>query len=54
MKGAAQLDKRSLKYIRVSQKERKYLKFLHKKALRRQSKNPSLPNPQHNRFVGWI
>ena len=50
---AEQLDKLSLKYVKLSPKTKAYAKHLHKRKLRRQAKTEDL-NPMPNRYDGWI
>lgn len=49
-----QIDKVSKTYCNLSQAEKKYAKRLHKRKMRRIRKNVNKPNPQHNRYCGWI
>ena len=49
-----QIDKLSKKYVKLSAKEIAYAKRVHKRHLRRIAKDIDKPNPQHNRYSGWI
>ncbi len=49
-----QLDKVSLTFVRITPAQKKYAKKLHKRLMRRIRKNINKPNPQHNRYTGWI
>ena len=49
-----QIDKLSKKYVKLSSREIKDAKRMHKRCLRRISKNIDAPNPQYNRYSGWI
>lgn len=49
-----QIDKLSKKYVKLSTKEIKFAKKVHKRYLRRISKDIDKPNPQSNRYSGWI
>jgi len=48
-----QLETGSLrKYI--PRKAAKFYKKWHARKMRRKAKNPENPNPQHNRYKGWV
>ena len=49
-----QIDRLSKKYVKLTQKEKKFAKKEHKRYLRRLRKDLSKLNPLHNRFKGWI
>jgi len=49
-----QIDKISKQYVLLSRKEIKFEKKQHKRFLRRQAKKIYNPNPQSNRYRGWI
>ena len=49
-----QIDKISKKYVKLTASCKKYVKRIHKRYLRRFSKNINNPNPQHNRYDGFI
>lgn len=49
-----QIDKLSKKCCKLSAREKRWMKRLHRRAKRRQGKNSNNPNPQHNRYAGWI
>lgn len=49
-----QIDKVSLKYVKITNKEKKFAKREHKRYLRRLRKNIEEENPIHNRYRGWI
>ena len=49
-----QIDRISKLFVKLSAREIKFAKREHKRAMRRQRKNIDKPNPQHNRYSGWI
>ena len=49
-----QIDKVSKKYVKLSSKEKKAAKREHNKFLRKQAKDIENPNPQTNRYRGFI
>lgn len=49
-----QIDRDSKMNVVLSAKEISYAKRLHKRHLRRIAKNIDNPNPQPNRYSGWI
>jgi hypothetical protein len=42
------------KKVRLSRKEISFAKKIHRRHIRRLSKIPNSPNPQANRYAGWI
>ena len=54
MSNNEQIDRISKLFTKLSQKEKKFAKRQHKRVKRRQRKNINEPNPQHNRYDGWI
>lgn len=49
-----QIDSISKLFVKLSAREIKFAKREHKRAMRRQRKDIDKPNPQHNRYSGWI
>jgi hypothetical protein len=49
-----QIDKISKKLFILSASEKKFAKREHRRLIRRKAKDIDNPNPQHNRYSGWI
>ncbi len=49
-----QIDRLSKMYVKLSKIEIKFAKRTHKRHMRRIRKDINQPNPQHNRYSGWI
>jgi hypothetical protein len=49
-----QIDKLSKKYVKLSPSEIAFAKRAHRRYLRRIAKDINRPNPQHNRYSGWV
>ena len=54
MKKNEQIDKISKKLVKLKARNKRFVKLMHKRYLRRFSKNINNPNPQHNRYCGYI
>lgn len=49
-----QIDRISKLFVKLSPRSLKFAKREHKRKMRRQRKDINKPNPQHNRYDGWI
>jgi len=54
MSNNEQIDRISKLYVRLSARSKAYAKKMHRRHLRRLAKDTDKPNPQPNRYSGWI